>query len=306
MVMMNRSILFASAAALSLTACVAKDQPPTAIERAIPTADQVKIKLPVNNRAIGELAEWYVATRNITQMFNGGSAWVLILVHTIVQYPVTTVDGDKYTWGPFAGDGLDPAEYKLDVTDNGDGSYQWDLSGRGRGQSDFTVVINGLANTGAQDPDLGNGSFRIDFEAGRKVNPIDADPNARGTIDVGYDLAQRHLDLDIATIGDNNQPITATYSYDEAADGSGAMTFEIDGDMGDGPAKEHAAVVSKWLRSGAGRANVAARGGDITAEVAGSQCWNDRFVSVYEAFAATDGQQAFAVSDGQESACEVE
>ena len=47
---------------------------------AIPTAAQVQIDLPTANGAktLGELAPWYVATRNVTATFNGGTAWVLV------------------------------------------------------------------------------------------------------------------------------------------------------------------------------------------------------------------------------------
>jgi len=38
----------------------------------------------------------------VTLTFNGGSAWVLILLHAIVEYPVTSVNGNVYTWGPWA------------------------------------------------------------------------------------------------------------------------------------------------------------------------------------------------------------
>ncbi|MBS1123483.1 MAG: hypothetical protein H6Q90_5711, partial [Deltaproteobacteria bacterium] len=126
--------LLAATVALSLVACVKRDDPPASLERAIPTAEQVSIKLPTGtSRTIGQLADWYVATRGVTTVFNGGSAWVLILIHTIVKFPVTSVDGDTYTWGPFS-NALDPAEYKLDVRDVGDGTYTYQLSGRAKTQ----------------------------------------------------------------------------------------------------------------------------------------------------------------------------
>ena len=87
--------LVAAACTLSLVACVQQDEAPQDIDHALPTADQVSIKLPDSKtRAVGQLANWYVATRDVTRTFNGGTAWVLVLVHTIVQFPVTTVNGD--------------------------------------------------------------------------------------------------------------------------------------------------------------------------------------------------------------------
>jgi hypothetical protein len=298
--------LLVTAAALSLTACIKKDDPPEAIQRAIPTAEQVKINLPTStDRSIGQLADWYVTTRDITRTFNGGSAWVLVLIHTIVAFPVTSVDGDTYTWGPF-GDGLDPAEYKLDVRDIGDGTYAWTLSGKSRTQAnaDFETIIDGVSDPTAGEL-KGNGKFLIDFDAGKRVNPIDSEPEARGQVEVTYDLAARHLDLDIASTDDNGVPVFASYEYNEAADRSGDMVFELDGNMGGGPEIEHAVVRSRWLADGAGRADVGLSGGDTEnpAGVLASECWNTTFARVFFAVVAGDSSGAFGASEGSEANC---
>lgn len=296
-----------AAAAVSLTACVARnDEPNQAIQRAIPTADQVSIKLPVNNeRAIGQLAEFYVATRGITLTFNGGSAWVLVLIHTIVQFPATTIDGDTYTWGPFS-DALDPAEYKLVVTDHGDETYTWALSGRSKleAASDFEEVISGLADSSAGERQ-GNGTFKIDFDAGRRVNPIDADPEARGQVEVAYDLAAKQLALHIDSTDDNGNPVEANYAYEEKDDGSGAMVFGIEGDMGGGAELESALIHSRWLATGDGRADVALSGGNTEnpAGVLASECWNGQFRRSFFAVLAGDSTGAFGASEGDENSC---
>ena len=59
------------------------------------------------------------------------SEYVLILVHTIVLFPTTTVSGDTYVWGPHS-QALDPAEWRRTVTQQPDGSYDWALDGRSR------------------------------------------------------------------------------------------------------------------------------------------------------------------------------
>jgi hypothetical protein len=101
-----KHILLASAV---LTGCIAKDGPDNgAIDQAIPTSDQVQIKLPAANRVVGQLAQYYVVTHDATTAFNGGAAWVLVLIHSIVQLPVSSVSGNVYTWGP-GSQPLDPA-----------------------------------------------------------------------------------------------------------------------------------------------------------------------------------------------------
>lgn len=294
-----------AAAAISLTACVQKDEPPSAIARAIPTSEQVSIKLPDNKRAIGELAEFYVATRNITRTFNGASAWVLVLIHTIVQFPVTTVDGDTYTWGPFS-DALDPAEYQLVVVDNGDETYTWALSGRSKTEANavFEDVISGVADSSPGE-NLGNGGFVIDFEASRRVNPIDADPDARGKVEVLYDLADKALALHIESTDDAGQPVEASYAYNEGDNGDGEMVFGIEGDLGGGPEIEQALIHSRWLGSGDGRADVAMKGGNTEnpAGVLASECWDNGFKRSFFAVLAGDTTGAFGATEGDEATC---
>ena len=282
------STTVASLAAVSLAACIQPQDDKHPIARAIPTAEEVQIKLPdASPRTVGELSEWYVVTRDVTRMLNGGTAWVLIVVHAIVQYPPTSQDGNRYTWGPWA-DPLDPAEYKLDVTDVGDGTYDWALSGRSKivAGAGFEVVISG--NAVPSEPEgQGNGNFTIDFDASERVNPIDN--NARGVVTINYDLAQRHLDMAISTVENRDgveTPVDFEYTYDEAADRSGDMTLQAHADCEDaGPAAEDALIHSRWQNTGAGRSDIRLSGGDMGAAAAtASQCWNTSVRTVYETF----------------------
>jgi hypothetical protein len=297
---MKSNTLLALAAASTLTACIQKDAPPEGLARAIPTGNQVAINLPANANdalALGELAEWYVATRGVTLTFNGGSAWVLGLIHAIVQYPVTTVDGDTYTWGPWTG-ALDPAEYKLDVKDVGDGTYEYVLSGRSKTTpgAGFEKIIDGFADPTAGHL-KGNGEFTIDFDAGKRANPIDPG-DARGLVGVTYDLTARHLDLTIKSTDDNGAPVNAFYAYDEAADGSGDMVFDILGDAGGTPANEQVTLRSRWLQTGAGRADARLTGGDVGTGAIASECWDTAFRRVFY----TDSV-SFEPTEGNVSSC---
>lgn len=306
-----KSVL-AAVCALSLVACIQQDDAPEEIARAIPTADQVKITLPDSATsarsseqfAVGQIADWYVATRGVTRTFNGGSAWVLILVHTIVKFPVTSIDGDTYTWGPWS-DALEPAEYKLDVRAVGDGTYEYQLSGRSKTEASarFEVVIDGTADPRAGE-NKGSGRFLIDFDASRRVNPIE-NGDARGSVDVRYDLAARHLDLTIMSTDALGKPVLAEYAYNQAADGGGDMVFEISGDAGGGVAQESVTLRSRWQASGAGRADARLAGGDLgTVQATASECWDTSFRRVFYTdsvgFVATEGAQgacAFATAD---------
>jgi len=284
---------------MSLFACVKQDEAPSDLKTALPTHEQVRINLPDGSaRTVGALADYYVVTRNVTRDFNGGSAWVLILLHAIVQYPVTSVDKNVYTWGPWT-EALNPAEYKLDVTDNGDGTYEYELSGRNKSaMTAFEVVISGHADPRPGELQ-GNGIFNIDFDASRRVNPIDAKDD-RGEVTVSYDLAKRHLDLDIVGVDDLGKPITADYAYDETADGAGRMSFGAKGDAGGGSQLESFQIVSKWASTGMGRSDATATGGDIqgTATVNLTECWDNNFKRTFY-----QDSLNFAPAEGSAASC---
>jgi hypothetical protein len=287
-------------ATATLMACIQETEHP--IKDALPTAEAVSIKLPGASvqagdsgapgvgsgsyAILGQTAQFYQVTRGVTLTLNAGAAWVLVVVHAVVQFPPTTVEGNVYTWGPGSGP-LDPADWRLVVTDNADGSYSWSLDGRSKitPEDGFITVIDGVAVPGAE-PHRGRGSFSIDFDAGERVNPIDND--ARGTVDVEYDLENRDgtqatLDMHIEGVADDGRPVSFDYHYAENKDRSGDFSFAIHGDLDDdGTASEDAEIRSRWLDDGQGRSDVALAGGDLgDLEVSATECWDTRFARVY-------------------------
>ena len=269
------------ALSLAATGCIKQDAPPDEIARAIPTAEQVRIKLPNSGKTLGDLANYYVVTRDVTRTLNGGTAWVLILIHSIVQYPVTSINGNVYTWGPWS-DALDPAEYKLDVTANADGTFDYQLSGRNKtvAASQFEVVIDGHADPRAGDLQ-GNGDFQLDFDAGRRVNPIDSG-DAKGKVTVQYDLAARHLDMLAQAPDANGNPAMFEYGYNETLDGGGDMVFNVTADAGGTALPENIVIRSRWQSDGAGRGDARLAGGDLgSVQAIASECWSTLFRRVY-------------------------
>ncbi len=267
--------------ATSLTACVQPNDDPHPVARALPTAAQVRIDLPdtaSGSNVVGELSPWYVATRDVTRGLNGGTAFVLILVHTIVLFPPTSIDGTTTTWGPWS-EALDPAEYRLTVIEQPGGSYDWALDGRNKAEAGagFETVVGGNALPG------GTGRFTLDFDAAERVNPREND--GRGVIGARYDIPGRALDLDVDTIEDQGgtpTPVHAEYAYREQPDGAGDMVFSIVADTEDaGGLAEEATIRSRWQQDGAGRADLRLRSGDLAAEITASDCWSTSFLRVF-------------------------
>jgi len=301
---MLKSALAATAAVFSLVACVKQDDSPSDIVHALPTAEQMSIKLPDNAartadaNLLGQTATWYIATRNVTRTVNGGAAVVLTVLHRIVQFPATTISGNVYTWGP-SSEALSTTEYKLTVTAVGDGTYTYQLAGRLKNATSapFEVVIDGTADPRAGDQ-RGSGHFLMDFDAARRVSPVD-NRDSHGSIDVRYDLAQRHLDLTVTTTDAADKPVAVDYAYNETAEGGGDMVFAISLNAGGTAQLESLTLRSRWLATGAGRADARASGGDLgDRQITSSECWNTTFQRVYY----TD-PLGLAGAEGVESDC---
>jgi len=299
---MFKSLLTATCAfSLAAAGCVKQDAPPDAIKSAIPTSDQVKINLPQNatrteSPMIGQTATYYVATRTFTVGFNGGAAFVLLLIHAIVETPVTSVNGNVYTWGPGSGNALDPAIYKLDVTANADGTFDYVFSGAAKtAPNHFVAIVDGHADPRPGEG-KGNGTFLLDFDAARAIDPVD-NANNHGQVTANYDLTARHLDLSIMSTDANGQPAALDYAYDEGADGSGDMTLDLLANVGGTAAVEDVTLRSRWLATGAGRGDARIAGGDLgSAQAIVSECWSQSFLRVYYTdsvnFQPTEGNPA--------------
>jgi len=303
-----RHVLSPILAAALFTGCVAT-QEDTPIVDALPTADSVQIKLPESTaRSIGQLASYYVLTRQVTRDLNAGAAWVLLVVNAIVQFPATSVDGNVYTWGPWSDGALAPAEWQLVVTANDDGTYDWELEGRSKTtpEDGFLAVITGHAVPG-DEPHRGSGDFTIDFDAGEQVDAVDNTPDT-GVVEVTYDLENRDgtaasLTMHAEGVDTLGNPGTFDYSYAENDDGSGDFQFAIDADLEDnGSESEEALIRSRWLDDGEGRADALLSGGDLgDIEVQASECWDEQFRRSYYTdsvgFEATEGDAASCAFD---------
>ena len=313
----------------SLTAvgCIQQNQGPQELEDVLPRGEDLRVKLPDSSaaaalsdprnnggigstqlEALGDIADYYVVTRNITRDLNFSVGWVLFVVHVVVQFPPTTVDGNVYTWGPHS-DALEPSEWKLIVVEHEVGQhYTWQLDGRDKTvtDSEFYTFISGEAFPGTQ-PHRGVGSFLIDFYEAEKANPVD-NAGKKGLVSVDYDLentdgSQATIDMVIDSVepdeGGVEQDLTWTYHYGENLDSSGDFAFGVHADLGEGALFEDAAIVSEWDVTGAGRATLSISGGDLLdIEVSATECWDTTFRRVYY-----EDTHQWSPTEGSEDSC---
>jgi hypothetical protein len=236
--------------------------------------------------ALGQTATFYMFTRGVSSDLNRGAAFILILVHTIVQFPPTSVEGDTTIWGPWT-EALNPSEYRLTVRPDDDGSYLWSLEGRLKAEGgEFRAVLAGDALPG-DTKGQGSGDFMIDFDVAEELDPAGND--GVGQLAVTYDLSKdpAQVVMDYETLAPTpegiDQPATFHYEYREARDMSGDFVFNINADLDDnGSAWEYASVRSRWQADGAGRSDVEITGGDMgSLLVTASECWDRSFGRIY-------------------------
>ena len=299
---MRKTALLAAVVMMSATGCPQKDEEGSAEEArdAIPGAEYMKVDVPVSAHnkvpAVGQVAPSYLLTVGTATVLNGGAAFVLIMVKTIVSFPVTSKQGGTYIWGPWTDSGLKPGEYRLTAKMNGNGDYEWNLQGRKKAEgasAAFKTIISGVATPGR--PNRGSGSFTIDFDAARTIDPFPADET--GQISVTYDLESAPIDV---TMDAEHGADTLHYAYQQAADGSGQLLFTVHADTDDvGTQSETSTIRSRWRATGTGRADITITGGDLGALTAtASECWSTSFLRTYAVATV-----AWMASEGDAASC---
>ncbi|HRC58232.1 MAG TPA: hypothetical protein PKU97_20050 [Kofleriaceae bacterium] len=274
---LGKTLLLSSLFAVAALGCAQEEEPADGLAKAIPTPEQVAIKVPKGQtRAIGQVADFYSDTRAAADEINSSAAWALMMVRSALEGPAQASDGKITSWGPWTSDGVD---YKLVVTNLANGGYEYLLTGRqtSRGGA-FETLISGTTIPGATE-DTGRGQLTVDFDADERIDP--SGRTETGKITLKYDLAQRSLEVDVTSL-EGGVSSSLHHAYKGAADGGGELTFAVRRNTDGGGQAESVAVRSRWQASGAGRGDARISGGDVDqAEVTSSQCWDSQFKLTY-------------------------
>src|SRR5262249_28249961 len=130
----------------------------------------------------------------------------------------------------------------------------------------------------------GSGQMQANFS---NMNTLDPTTNpATGAIAFVYDdtADPRTVQVHFGSFADGMagaMPLNADYQYAEHPDTSGQFQFALRTNFDNDPngVLEDAALVSRWLASGAGHADVVASGGSLPAGfvVHATECWDTSF-----------------------------
>ncbi|HET6150622.1 MAG TPA: hypothetical protein VFH68_23990, partial [Polyangia bacterium] len=255
----------------------------------------------------------YQTTRNVTVVINGGTLAVLTLVHTIVEFPPTSVSNDSAVWGPHS-EPLSRNAWRLTVTRVAPHSFDYVLAAKPKLADDsaFIGILSGHHNTvngphGRAIEGLGDGTFTVDWDAAQTLPEHD---KIVGKADFTYARASF---TDTATIGvaftgikdeSNAEIYNANYLYAATPGAGGDFHYAAHRDALPGPgptgtAQELFTMHSRWLETGAGRADVQVSGGDspVPSPIV-NECWDAAFSSTFKN-TSYDPAQTW----GQESTC---
>jgi hypothetical protein len=306
--MKRSAVLFSVSAMVAFAGCAMGDND---YEGSVPTAENVALAVPAGATAandgttrsalLGQEADSYVLTRAVTDIVNGATGAVLLLVKTIVSYPPSSVHGDTAVWGP----GSQPLEknaYRLTVTRVEPHVFTWALDAKPKTADDtaFVTILSGTHTRavnahGRPIQNYGSGSFVVDWDA---AQALPDHGNAVGVATFTYSRtapeAVTTIDVDFNGIKDDppsTELYNAIYRYTATPGAGGDLKYAAKRDFFPDPhpsnsALEDFTIHSRWQETGSGRTDYQLSGGDvataINATVTVSECWDTAFVSTYK------------------------
>ncbi|HEX3774625.1 MAG TPA: hypothetical protein VHV51_09185 [Polyangiaceae bacterium] len=220
-------------------------------------------------------AKWYGFTRDMRDGVNAVTADVLGGVWLIIQSEPSALEKDAATWGPYT-DELAPATYRFRATRIATDEYDYVLEGRPKASNSDTDYIPVLTGHGYGEPSAlhGQGSFTISLDNAKALDPY-KHPTDSGSVAVDYQLPQdftEHLGALPRNISATVTPRgEAYYRVDSVANEDHTGTIQVqahvDIDSSMMTLLEDVTVGSKWNQTGAGRADITIRGGDLPASI---------------------------------------
>lgn len=313
-------------AATALGGCAMKDAG-SEFEEALPAQGSVNVDGPESARADastaagmrGTLASgaastpayWYSFTRDLRDGVNVVTGVILVSVWAVVHTEPTEIDDDHAVWGPYEGDALDPARYRLTVTRIGEHHFRYVLAGQKKSGGDYLNVLDGDGYSQASEHH-GDGQFVLDLDNAKLLDP-GRHQNDSGSVTIVHDLPPdigqkvdalpRVITATVAPAGEASLTITSTAHEDHT--GEVELTAHVDIDASHTTALEDVSMVSRWKATGAGRADVGITGGDLPAQgfegVTATECWGTDFSRVYYTDSAginpTEGDSSECVYD---------
>jgi len=233
----------------------------------------------------GDPSFFYGVTRAVTLVVNGAVVVELSLLERITDLPPTTLSATSAVWGPYT-DALSPNTWRFTVTRRAAGDYAYALEGKGKTEADtaYRTVLEGTHLSAGRA--FGHGSFTVHWSTAATLPEHDGNVGT-GTFTYARPSATDPLtvDADFNQVQDGSQLVDLKYRFRQVPGQGGTFEFQIHKDLVIGAALELLTVRSRWLETGAGRADARLAGGDLATTATANECWDSTFLSRY--FAAS-------------------
>jgi hypothetical protein len=266
---------------------------------ALPEQSELEIHMP-QALSVGNAAEYYTTTRNVVVTVNAMAAALVGVVDTVRGITPTSRNGNERVWGPFPEE-KHPSwlmRVRMSRVDQPTGvrfDYHFELRPAAQPKAEFIELMGGwYSATGSAK--RGKGRLVFDTTSLRDAGfPIDDDFKDLVKLSLDYDTASFPVTIQMKTtklVGADQRD--ATYDYQRNADGSGQLSFVWQLDQAVGTINE-LAMTSRWLESGAGRADASLA---VGGRVIGTDCWGIDTVATYRLRTwASAADQNFGAAD---------
>jgi hypothetical protein len=261
-------------ATTTLSGCLAhRDDELTEFQEALPAQGSVNVDGPDGRtdmspqsatfglQASGDASEpafWYTFTRDVRDGVNVVTAVVLVSVWAAAHTSPSELDDDHAVFGPFEGDALDPARYRLTVVRIGEHHFRYVLEGQKKSGGAYLNVLDGDGYSRASESH-GDGQFVLDLDNAKLLDPS-RHANDTGKVSIVHDLPRdvgvrrdalpRTITATVTPDRDTSLVIASTAREDHT--GELDVTARVDIDDSHATALEDVRLVSRWRANGSG------------------------------------------------------
>lgn len=253
---------------------------------ALPEKADLATAVPTRSAlTLGETAEYYRLTRDVSRIFNGITGAFLGLIDSIRAYPPTTRHPSERIWGPFPSENQPGWMIQMVMTRAGATfTYRLEFQPASDPSSAWLPLIRGwYAATGGVR--RGQGEITVDTAPLRAAG-VDPGLGFLDHLTVDYTTSEFPIDVKLSFVNFANplkpdDPTQGSYEYAVQSNGQGALTYDYFANTLPGPVVEEFLVTSRWLGTGEGRADLQLVSGDNFVGTHATQCWDGMFRAVY-------------------------
>jgi hypothetical protein len=253
---------------------------------ALPEKQELAAVVPTRSALVlGEAAEYYLLTRNVSLTFNGITEAFLGLIDVIRAFPPTTRHPNERIWGPFPAEHQPGWMVRLRMT-RADTMFNYYLQfqpASAPGNQWLSLIEGMFTVTGGVR--RGQGQINVDTAPLRAAG-VDPDLGFLDHLTVDYTTSEFPIDIKLSFVNFSNpfksdDPTQGTYEYAVQSNGQGALTYDYFANTISGPVVEEFLVTSRWLGTGEGRADLQLVSGDNFVGTHATECWSRLFRAVY-------------------------